>query len=131
MTAYLDTNVLVRYIAGTPPEQAQRASSYLRQAEALRVPDLIVAEVAYVLSSYYNFSRPEVARALESVISMKEIVVTDARLLLRTLELYEAHRLDFADAYLIALAERAGVGSIVSFDRDFDRVGTVIREEPA
>lgn len=110
---------------------ARRASEYMRQAEQLLLPDLIVAEVAYVLRSYYDFSRSEVAAALESVILRKEIVVTDAQLLLRALELYEQYRLDFADAYLIAIAERTGVGAIASFDRGLDRVGTVIREEPA
>ena len=131
MTTFVDTNVVVRLLTGEPPDMARRASEYMRQAEQLLLPDLIVAEVAYVLRSYYDFSRSEVAAALESVILRKEIVVTDAQLLLRALELYEQYRLDFADAYLIAIAERTGVGAIASFDRGLDRVGTVIREEPA
>ena len=93
--------------------------------------DLIVAEVAYVLQSFYDFSRARIVAALESTIMTRSIVVADTRLLLRALELYEAHRLDFADAYLIASAERTGVGVVASFDRDIERPGTVIREEPA
>ena len=38
---------------------------------------------------------------------------------------------NFADAYLVASAERTGVGAIVSFDRSIDRVRTVRRIEPA
>jgi predicted nucleic acid-binding protein len=45
-------------------------------------------------------------------------------------EVYEVHRLDFADAFLIASAERTGIGVIASFDRTIDRVTTVRREEP-
>jgi predicted nucleic acid-binding protein len=52
-------------------------------------------------------------------------------LLQRAVEVYEVHRLDFADAYLVASAERTGVGVIASFDRGIDRVATVRREEPA
>jgi predicted nucleic acid-binding protein len=52
-------------------------------------------------------------------------------LLQRAVEVYEVHRLDFADAYLVASAERTGVGVIASFDRGIHRVATVRREEPA
>jgi len=49
----------------------------------------------------------------------------------RAVEIYEVDRLDFADAYLVASAERTGVGVIASFDRSIDRVTTVRRDEPA
>ena len=130
MTAYVDTNVLIRHITGEPPAQAQRVSSYLRQAEGLRLEDLIVAEAAYVLESFYKLSRAGIAQSLRTIILSTEIVVSDAGLLLRSLELYESYRLDFADAYVAALAERSEDGTVVSFDRDFDRVSTVTREEP-
>jgi predicted nucleic acid-binding protein len=55
--------------------------------------------------------------------------VLDDEPLGRAIEAYEVHRLDFAEAYLVASAERTGVGTIVSFDRAIDRVGTVRREE--
>jgi predicted nucleic acid-binding protein len=35
------------------------------------------------------------------------------------------------DAYLVASAERTGIGVIASFDRSIDRVATVRREEPS
>jgi predicted nucleic-acid-binding protein len=43
---------------------------------------------------------------------------------------YEVDRLDFAEAYLVAQDEAMGVGSMLSFDRSLDRVGTVKRIEP-
>jgi predicted nucleic acid-binding protein len=39
--------------------------------------------------------------------------------------------LDFAEAYLVAQAERSGVGAVASFDKAIDRVATVRRIEPA
>jgi predicted nucleic acid-binding protein len=56
--------------------------------------------------------------------------VLDEGLLLRALEVYEVDRLDFAEAYLVASAERSGVAEIASFDRTIDRVPTVRRREP-
>ena len=49
---------------------------------------------------------------------------------LRALEVYEIDRLDFAEAYLVASAERSGVDAVASFDRSIDRVTTIRRIEP-
>lgn len=131
MTAFLDTNILVRHFTGDPPEQARRATRYLAEADSLLVPDLVLAEVAYVLESYYEAPRDQVAEALRSILAFRTIQVVDGPLLLRAVELYEVHSLDFADAYLVASAERTGVGVVASFDRAIDRIGTVRREEPS
>lgn len=131
MTAFVDTNVLVRHLTGDPPAQAARATRYLRRADALLLADLILAEVAYVLESYYEVARGQVAEALRAILAFRAIRVVDAELLRRAVEVYEVNRLDFADAYLVACAERTGVGRIASFDRSIDRVGTIRREEPA
>ena len=75
--------------------------------------------------------RGETANALRASLTFPAVRVIDRVLLLRTIELYEFRRLDFADAYLVASAESTGVNAIASFDRGIDRVGTVRREEPA
>ena len=131
MTAFVDTNVLVRHLTGDPPELAGRATRYLATADELLLPDLILAEVAYVLESFYEAPRSQVATTLRAVLAFPAIRVVDADLLQRAVEVYEADRLDFTDAYLVASAERTGVGVIASFDRGIDRVKTIRREEPA
>ena len=130
MTAFVDTNVLIRHLTGDPPELAARATRYLAAADDLLLPDLILAEVAYVLDSFYETPRAQVATTLRAVLAFSAIRVLDADLLQRAVEVYQVHRLDFADAYLVASAERTGVGVIASFDRGIDRVTTVRREEP-
>ena len=130
MTAFLDTNILIRHLTGDPPAQASRATRYLERAEDLLLPDLIFAEVAYVLESYYEVARAQVADALRAILAFRAVRVVDLELLQRAVEVCEVHRLDFADAYLVASAERTGVGVVASFDRSIDRVGSVRRDEP-
>ncbi len=130
MTAFVDANVLIRHFTGDPPELAARATRYLAAADELLLPDLILAEVAYVLESFYEAPRAQVATTLRAVLAFPAIRVLDADLLHRTVEVYEVHHLDFADAYLIASAERTGIRVIASFDRSIDRVATVRRDEP-
>jgi predicted nucleic acid-binding protein len=131
VTAFVDTDVLIRHLTGEPPEQAARATRYLARADELLLPDLILAEVAYVLESFFETPLAQVATTLRAVLAFPAIRVLDADLLQRAVEVYEVHRLDFADAYLVASAERTGIGVIASFDRTIDRVATIRREEPA
>ncbi|HEX9854376.1 MAG TPA: PIN domain-containing protein [Acidimicrobiia bacterium] len=130
MTAFVDTNVLIRHLTGDPPDRAARATAFLAAADELLLPDLIVAETVYVLESFYEVPVDEVARLVRSVIAYPAIRTADPALLLRCLEVYETHRIDFAEAYLVASAETAGIEEIVSFDRSIDRVTTVSRIEP-
>ncbi len=131
MTAFVDTNILVRHLTGDPSEMAARATAYLRAEPELLLTDLIVAETVYVLESFYEAPRAQVADSLRSLIAFASVVTVDPALLLRALEVYEVHRIDFAEAYLVASAESTRVGTVASFDRSLDRVSTVRRVEPS
>jgi len=130
VSAFVDTNVLVRHLTGEPPAMAARATAYLEAEPELLLTDLVVAETVYVLESFYETPRERVAESVRSLIAMESSVSVDAALLLRAVEVYEAERLDFAEAYLVACAETTGVGKIASFDKSIDRIGTVERVEP-
>jgi predicted nucleic acid-binding protein len=131
LSAFLDTNVLIRHLTGDPPAQARRATAFLERAEELLVPDVIVAEAIYVLESFYEVKPTRVAELVRAVIAFPAIAVVDEPLLLRALEVYEVHRIDFAEAYLVASAEASGIEAIASFDRSIDRVTTIRRLEPS
>lgn len=130
MTALIDTNVLVRHLTGDPPEMAARATAYLRTARELLLTDLVAAETVYVLESFYQAPRGQIAEAVRSLVAFNSIVCVDPALLLRAIEVYETDRIDFAEAYLVACAESTGVSKIASFDRSIDRINTIERIEP-
>jgi predicted nucleic-acid-binding protein len=130
VSAFVDTNILVRHLTADPPEMAARATACLADAAQLYLADLIVAETVYVLESFYKAPRGQITTAMRSLLSMSSVVTVDPALLLRAIEVYEVDRLDFADAYLVACAESTGVGRVASFDRAIDRVTTVERLEP-
>lgn len=109
---------------------AAKAARFLGEGHDLLLTDLVVAEVVYVLESFYGVARPRVAELVRMILTFPAISVVDQELLLRATEVYEMERVDFADAYLVACAERAGDAVIASFDRSLDRVATVTRVEP-
>jgi predicted nucleic acid-binding protein len=130
LTAFVDTNVLIRHLTGDPPAMAERATALLASGTRLLLADLVLAECVYVLESFYEVGRERVAELMRAAIAFPSIETIDAPMLLRALEVYEVDRLDFADAYLVAQAEATGVNEILSFDRTIDRVSTVTRLEP-
>jgi predicted nucleic-acid-binding protein len=130
--AWVDTNVVIRHLTGDPPDMARRASQFLAEARPgeLLLADLVLAEIVYVLESVYDVDRPAVSEAARSIITFPAIAVTDPELLLRAVEVYETDRLDFAEAYLVACAERSGIGSVASFDKAIRRATSVRLLEP-
>jgi predicted nucleic-acid-binding protein len=130
VSAFVDTNILIRHLTADPPEMAQRATRYLASERELLLADLIVAETVYVLESFYEAPRGQVADAIRSMIAFDSIVCVDPALLLRAVEIYEIERLDFAEAYLVASAESSEVFRVASFDKAIDRIDTVTRVEP-
>jgi predicted nucleic acid-binding protein len=128
--ALLDTNVLVRHLTGDPPSQARRAAALLAGDHELLLTDLVLAELVYVLESFYRRPREQVAAAARSLLALPSIATVDPDLLLRSLELYESRRLDYAEAYLAAAAEVWEVDRVVSFDRGLDRVPSIKRVQP-
>ncbi len=130
MSAFVDTNVLVRHLVGDPPDLAARATAYLRKETGLLVADLVFAETIYVLESFYEVARPKISEAMRALIMMESVSIVDAPLLLRSLEIYEHDRLDFAESYLIASAESTKILQVASFDRSIDRVQSIKRIKP-
>ena len=86
MTAFVDTNILVRHLAGDPPALAERATAFLAAEPELYLADLIVAETVYVLESFYKAPRDQVAGTMRSLVAMRSMLTVDPALLLRANE---------------------------------------------
>lgn len=122
--------MIVRHLTGDPPDQPAKATAALASGEALLLTDLVLAECVYVLESFYEVPPARVAELMRAAIALPNLKTVDEAILIRSLEIYELDRLDFAEAYLAAQAEATGVGEVLSFDRSIDRLTTVRRREP-
>ena len=73
LTAFLDTNVLIRHFTGDPPDLAARATAALASADELLLADLVVAECVYVLESFYEVPRERIAELMRAAICLPSI----------------------------------------------------------
>lgn len=92
----------------------------------------VIVEAVYVLSSkaVYNLPHSAIRTNPSGIITLKGLKLPNRRTYLRALDLYASTNLDFVDALNVAHMERAKIGTILSFDRDYDRVPGVTRREP-
>lgn len=133
---FLDTNIIIRYLTQDNPEHARRAYSLLQQVETgdliVTTSEAVIVEVVYVLSSkvLYNFPRPDIQVHLSTVIALRGLKLPHKRTYLRALDIYASTNLDFVDALNVAHMVRAQITTILTFDKDFDKIQGVTRREP-
>ena len=130
--SFVDTNVIVRYLTGDPPEQAAEAVRIIREGHDLWIPDVVFTETAYVLGRQYGFSRERIIDHLITLVERDNISVyaMDKRIVLEGLMMCRpSGRVSIADAMIWAAARSAGARTIYTFDRRFPDEGLELRQE--
>lgn len=133
---FLDTNIIIRYLTQDNPDQTQRALVLLQQVEAgellVTTSEAVILEAVFVLSSktLYNLPRALIQARLSNIITLRGLRLPHKKSYLRALDIYASTNLDFTDALNIAHMERAGISTIISFDRDYDKLAGITRREP-
>jgi predicted nucleic-acid-binding protein len=117
----LDANVLVRLILHDDEAQARAAERLVvrarRDQTPLFVADIVLCELVWVLKSRAGRSRAEITQALDRLLRTELIVLADAGVAERALELYRAGKGDFADYLIREQAKSAEAREVVTFDR--------------
>jgi predicted nucleic-acid-binding protein len=118
----IDTNVLVRYLTQDDPKQARTVdaliASTVEQGSKVRVDDIVLCELAWVLRNAYRFDRATIASTLDKVLSTSLFVFEDREVLRKALDDFRETGGDFADYVIGRRNLRAGCASTVTFDRD-------------
>jgi len=132
--AFVDTNVLLRFLAGEPPEMADEATRLFAAvadgAATLIVDDVVIAEAVSVLSSFYKQDAARVADVLRAFLVQEGIEAPSRDVLLHALTFFEERRVDFVDALVAARMLASGVSSVFTFDAHFERLPGIQRLHP-
>lgn len=134
MSAFLDANIVVRYIMRDVPESNDAVRRIIEEESDLVLSEGILNEIAFVLTSNYRLDRRDVVDALVALIQRENIRVhnLDAALVIEALMLCRpSHRISFADAMLWAVARSAGGNTrVYTLDKRFPRAGLELRQAP-
>jgi predicted nucleic acid-binding protein len=137
---FADANVFLRYLARpvTRIDQQRFAACSALFArvqagdEQITTAEFILAEVFFVLTSprQHGLTAADAAARLEPIVAMRGLRLQRKRVVLRALALLTSHpRLGFEDALVAATLERSDM-HLLSYDKDFDRLPNLTREEP-
>jgi predicted nucleic acid-binding protein len=109
----IDTDVIVRYLAGDHPDQSGMARALIDREDVF-VCTTVLLETEWVLRSAYGYTPAQIGVALSAFAGLPRVTLEDPSLAAKALD-WMAKGLDFADA--LHLVKAAGCTAFVSFDR--------------
>ena len=126
----LDTNVIVRYLTESSQDvdaKFEGVSGFFEKLEAgslsVFLPDLVLFQAYFVLTSFYGAPRAEVADKLRRIVEFSGIRMTDKNVIIECLSRLQSQNLDVVDCYLLGWAESRGVNCVYSYDSDLEKNG--------
>ena len=118
---FADANLFLRYLTNDVPAQADAVEELLNQAEAGEVVLITnshtVAELVWVLTSFYKLSKTETQARILGVLRTPGVVVAEERLILQALAWFVGKNVDYIDAYQAAWMQERGLERVATFDQ--------------
>ena len=126
----VDTNLIVRYLVQDHEKHAKAAGKLFDACDrgdvVIVVLPAVLAECVFVLESFYEHPRRDIASALGRLISSPGVEI-DAAINLDALDRYRKTKVHFVDCLIAASAATENM-PVASFDQDF-RKFTDVRVE--
>ena len=126
----VDTNLIVRYLVQDHEKHAKAAGKLFDACDrgdvVIVVLPAVLAECVFVLESFYEHPRGDIASALGRLISSPGVEI-DAAIHLDALDRYRKTKVHFVDCLIAATAVTEDL-PVASFDQDF-RKFTDVRVE--
>ena len=117
---FVDTNVFLRFFVRDSESFYQKAMELFEKTEKgqvkLETSDLVIAEIVWVMESYYGFSRSEIKEVVETILETKNLKVANHSRVKGAIDLYSAGKMDFIDACNIAYIKSKDYKKVATFD---------------
>jgi predicted nucleic-acid-binding protein len=116
----LDTNVVIRFLIHDDPHQTAAAVKILNSLSSESPGFLsltVIAEIVWVLTISYGFTKKEIERALEGFLHSKELIVERAEIVSQALGKFRDGSAGFADCLIERCGHGAGCEHTLTFDK--------------
>lgn len=116
----LDTNIVVRMMAGDEPKQVERIRAFLSARsvdDPAYISALVLAETIWVLESRLQYPRNSVLAAIEQLLTSSDLRIEFGDRMSALLNNRRSDQIDVADHLVAWSAEAAGCSQTLTFDR--------------
>lgn len=125
----IDTNLIIRFLVNDNPPKVARVEKLLKDKNNNNILlDTVVAEIIWVLSSYYHLSKEDIVEEIKALIHV-DTIECNAFLLNRSLTLWQDYNISYIDAYLAAVAELGKI-TLYTYDKSFNLLKGISVKEP-
>lgn len=122
---FVDTNYFLRFLLNDISEQHRQVKDLFISGSEKKVnlitSTIVIFEIYWVLSSYYEKEKAEIVEVLEKILKLTFITLKERELLLNSLKLFEKTNLDLEDCYNIYYAKHQKVYSFKTFDKKLEK----------
>ena len=131
---FLDTNIFIRFLTDDVPEKVDACEEIFKKAvekqETLFTTELVIAEIVWVLESFYKLPKNEIQDKVEKILNTPNLICPHKDLILNALILYSEKNIDYIDAYNALILKENGIEELYSYDKHYDRIDWLTRLEP-
>jgi predicted nucleic-acid-binding protein len=132
---FIDTNIFLRILTKDNKrmfDECMRLLIFIKAGKVeSRTSTLVLSEIVWTLGTTYSFSKKRIADAIKSIINVPEIKVVEGHEIMLATEFFEKYSVKFIDSLIASIPGiQSGEWTIVSYDKDFDKLG-VRRMEPS
>jgi predicted nucleic-acid-binding protein len=131
---FIDTNIFIRFLVNDIPQKADACEKIFKNAvarkETLFTTEMVIAEIIWVLESYYELSQLEVQEKVEKILNTPNLICPNKDLILNALTIYVEKNIDYIDAYNALILKNKGITELYSYDKHYDRMDWLTRLEP-
>ena len=131
---FVDTNIFLRFLIDDDPRKTDACEALFKKAvageEPLFTTDMVIAEIIWVLESYYEVNKQDVREMVEKILNTENLICPGKEILINALALYGEKNIDFIDAYNAFTIKMNGINELYSYDKHYERVPWLNRFEP-
>lgn len=126
---FLDSNIFLRPIVKDNIQKVKECEDVFQKIKKGEIKaftsNLILAEIVWTSLRFYKIKREKLLKVLKGISDFKNLKIIDNFNFRLAVEIYKNFPVKFIDALIVsnrAIFQRKAV--VVSYDRDFDKIGT-------
>lgn len=125
----IDTNLIIRFLVNDEPKKVSRVEKLLKGKNNKNILlDTVVAEIIWVLSSYYSLEKNEIIKKIRALIHVDSIE-SNGFLISRALTIWGENNISYIDSYIAAVAELGNM-QVYSYDKKLSTIKSIKVREP-